>query len=315
MTSEHRVTRLFRLAIGGAVLTFAALLLTTPTAEATYPGRNGRLAFGDNVGKAPTAPDIYTVRADGTRARQLTDDDLFDACPAYSPDGRWIAWCKGTVTPERHLEIWVMRANGHHQRPVTHLNGYATFPDFSPDGHQLVFTLVSEDGASDLWTVGVNGKNLKRLTNTPGLVEDNAAWSPDGRYLAFLRGTLDADNAQVWVRNLRNGKEHQLTVDDIPKDQLPDWSPDGRHIAYSARIGDADDIYVMRADGSCQHAVITGAADDFAPTWSPDGRHLAFLRLLPTTREVWTSDIDGSDQHPLLQSGGGQYAPAWQPRR
>ena len=162
-------------------------MLTTPAAEATFPGRNGRLAFGDNVGKAATAPDIYTVRADGTRRRQLTDDDLFDACAAYSPDGRWIAWCKGTVTPERHLEIWVMRANGHHQRPVTHLDGYATFPDFSPDGRHLVFTLVSEDGATDLWTVGVNGKNLKRLTNTRASLRT----TPPGRPMvdiAFLRG-------------------------------------------------------------------------------------------------------------------------------
>jgi TolB protein len=314
MNFSHRTNRPLRLVVVGLVLTLTAALASTPAAEATYPGRNGRLAFADNVRKAATAPDIYTVRADGTRPRQLTNDDQFDACAAYSPDGRWIAWCKGTVTPERRLEIWIMRADGRHQRQVTRLGGYATFPDFSPDGHRLVFTLVTANGSTDLWTIGVDGRNPRPLTTTSNLSEDNAAWSPDGRRLVFLRGESLADNGQVWVRDLRSGRERQLTTDSNPKDQLPDWSPDGRHIAYAARIGDADDIYVMRADGSRQRAVITGPADDFAPTWSPDGRQLAFLRLLPTSREVWTAAIDGSDQRPVLQSGGGQYAPAWQPR-
>ena len=83
-----------------------------------------------------------------------------------------------------------MRASGRHQRQVTHLNGYATFPDFSPDGGQLVFTLVSEDGATDLWTVGVDGHDPRPLTTTPGLAENNAAWSSDGRRLLVLRAAL-----------------------------------------------------------------------------------------------------------------------------
>jgi TolB protein len=297
------------------VVGLAVAFVAPAAAEASYPGDNGRIAYGDNVASTPTTPHIWTVRPDGSHPKRLTGGNTFDACAAYSPDGQWIAYCKGTLAPVRHIEIWVMRANGEDQHPVTHLGGFAIFPDFSPSGRRIVFTLDTNDGSSDLWLVGAHGGNPHPLTITPGVSEDNAAWSPDGRRIAFLRGAPAFDTSQVWVRDMRTGRERQLTTGQ-PKDQLPDWSPDGRRIAYTARAGGGPaggDIYIMNADGTNQHAVITGRSDDFAPTWSPDGKRIAFLRASPTSREVWIADADGTHRHVLHRSGGVQFAPAWQP--
>jgi len=78
-----------------------ALLLAATAAvpaAATYPGRVGRIAFGVDVGGNV---DIYSVRADGTEPRRLTDDPGFDACTAYDAtgigaSGRW-AWTVGSA--------------------------------------------------------------------------------------------------------------------------------------------------------------------------------------------------------------------------
>src|SRR6478735_7817389 len=77
------------------VLTGAALLLlsTAPPAGATYDGQVGRIAFGAFVAADPTQGDIWSVRPDGQALRQLTDAPGLDICPAYSADGKEIAFC------------------------------------------------------------------------------------------------------------------------------------------------------------------------------------------------------------------------------
>ena len=182
--------RRLRRAASVAALVTVSLMMTGPIhAEATGSGRNGRIAFADNVGQAANAPELYAVRPDGTGLRRLTHNNAWDACAAYSPDGKLIAYCHGTLPPApRHLEIWVMRADGHHQRPVTRMGGYAIFPDFAPDGHWIAFSQESADTSTDIWVTSLHGHKVQQVTDTPGISELFPVWSPDGAQLAFLRG-------------------------------------------------------------------------------------------------------------------------------
>src|SRR5688572_913502 len=87
----HRRRGLQRL---GLLLAAPGLLAALPvTASATYPGSiDGRIATGVTVdGNA----DIYTFLPNGQAPLRLTTDPLFDACPAWSADGKRIAWCHG----------------------------------------------------------------------------------------------------------------------------------------------------------------------------------------------------------------------------
>ena len=72
-------------------------------------------------------------RTDGTGFSQLTDLPGFNACPAYSPDGKSIAFCDSVVTGPGQgvIEIWAMKANGKKRHQVTHLGGFATRATFS----------------------------------------------------------------------------------------------------------------------------------------------------------------------------------------
>ena len=296
-----------------AVLALAALAAVEGSARATYSGAtNGRIAFGINLNGNT---DVYTARPDGQDLRRLTTDPGFDACAAYSADGRRIAYCSGQGGGP--VQVWTMKQNGTDKQQVTHLTGPATFPDFSPDGGKIVFTAKPAGSPTrDIYVIDSDGSGLTQLTS--GSV-DNAypAFSPDGTKIVF--SSRRTGTSQVWMMNADGSDQTQLTFDAQPKDQVPDWSPDGSKIAYLADThGIADivnpswgDIWVMNADGSDQHQ-IPHDATDYGTAWSPDGSRIATMDM-PTRTNYTLNASDGSDRqtvHPV----GLQFVPGWQPR-
>ena len=102
----RRITILFAL---------LAVLLSLPmAATATYPGTvDGRLATGIN---ADGNTDIYTFLPNGQALQRLTTNPLFDACPAWSADGKRIAWCHG-VQRGGVIDVWTMALDWSEQAP------------------------------------------------------------------------------------------------------------------------------------------------------------------------------------------------------
>src|SRR5881394_4644064 len=178
-----------------AALALAALAAATGPAHATYPGAtNGRIAFGININGNT---DVYTARPDGQGLRRLTTDPGFDACAAYSADGRRIAYCSGQGGGP--VQVWTMKQNGTDKQQVTHLSGPAIFPDFSPDGTTIAFDGRPAGATTrDIYVIGSDGSGLTQLTS--GSV-DNAypAFSPDGTKIVFT--SRRTGTSQVWVMN------------------------------------------------------------------------------------------------------------------
>lgn len=119
-----------------------------------------------------------------------------------------------------------------------------------------------------LYAVRAAGGPLRLLTH--GVV-DPPRWSPNGRYLAYLRhGTSGATT--LWIRSA-DGRVTRLLAHDAGG---VTWAPGGRALAFSR----ADRIWVERVDGSGLHALTTppAGARDGRPEWSPDGSRIAFLR-------------------------------------
>jgi Tol biopolymer transport system component len=296
-----------------AVLALAALAAAVGSARATYPGAtNGRIAFGIRINGNT---DVYSVRPDGQDLRRLTTDPGFDACAAYSADGRRIAYCSGQGGGP--VQVWTMKQNGTDKQQVTHLSGPATFPDFSPDGSQIVFTAQPAGSPTrDIYVIGSDGSGLTTLTSGVG---NNVypAFSPDGSKIVF--NSNRTGTSQVYVMNADGSGQTQLTFDSAPKDQVSDWSPDGSKIAYLADThGISDvvnpswgDIRVMNADGSGQHPITSGASY-YGTAWSPDGSRIATMDM--PTRTIYTLNAaDGSDAQ-AVHPGGLQFVPGWQPR-
>ena len=225
-----------------ATTTLLALGTMSP-AGATYEGQEGRIAFGAFVATDRTQGDIWSVRPDGQALRQLTDAAGLDICPAYSADGKHIAFCSNRTGA---YEIWVMDANGKDERQLTALGPRSLFPDFSPDGSTVAFSAPRGHRWGDGPLDGPDsGRHADPRHGHAGRRGEAPRVVAGREHPAVRRGHAANATGQLWTLDVATGVRTQLTFDPTFKDQTPDWSPDGQLIAYDAD----EDIWRMAADG------------------------------------------------------------------
>lgn len=207
-----------------------------------------RVAFrttrGSPSGRDPS--NIFVINADGSGERQLSPargaaaGGLF---PAWSPDGRWIAYSNGSG-------INLVRPDGSGRRPLG-VPGECSV--WSPDGSELMFCSngVNRGEGVDNWDVFVmdaDGSHVRRLTSD--VAQDYpGAWSPDGTQIAFF-SRRDGDG-DVYVMDADGSNVRRVT--NQPGAQAVDaWLPDGRLVIGSAQEGveGPPDWFVMGLDGS-----------------------------------------------------------------
>lgn len=120
--------------------------------------------------------------------------------PAFSPNGVYVAFVKYELDKKRNTEIgtiWIMNREGERQMQITNSSlGYATNPCWSPDGGSLIFQLAKKNENPDIYTIKINGENLKQHTSNESR-DFFPYWSKDG---------------YVYFSSDRNGKEYQFHI-------------------------------------------------------------------------------------------------------
>ena len=281
---------------------------------------NGRkLVFVERVerGGAPCRPagrcheEIYVINADGTGLRRLTRNAVFDGNPVWSPDGRRIAFVRDR--DRQTANIFVMNADGSDQRRLTPNLRRRPWIElaWSPDWKKIAFVASGgHRGAADIFVMNADGSGLRNATNTVTTSFD-FAWSPDGRRIAYLEGSLGG--APLTVVNADGTGKQQLTGPLMVDLGSPSWSPDGRTLAFTGRGGD---IYVVHAEGSGLRKLTAGPGWDVGARWSPDGRRILFLSSRDVHREtdLFVMNADGSGQRNLTHTPGvSELAASWAP--
>lgn len=236
---------------------------------------------------------IYTFHPDGSNLQALAaDDQLSDAVPAWSSDGRQIAYLIGF--PEATL--MVMDADGENPRALTTdlKVSFEAQPAWSPDSSQIAFVVNGEyigmDQTREIYVVNADGTNLCRLTDTKGITS-NPRWSPDGSQIVFYGHAVGAFDVvsnptslltEVFIINADGSNLVNLTQN-VGLDYHPAWSPDGEWIAFaSTRKWESEEprggIFIMRPDGTDMRMVTNeppfaeGGREANNPVWRPLAR-------------------------------------------
>jgi dipeptidyl aminopeptidase/acylaminoacyl peptidase len=192
---------------------------------------------------------------------------------------------------------------------------YGVSPSWSPDGTLIAFRHAEDAGQPDaVWVIRPDGEGLLKLSHSPAVrdVFPGAAWSPDGKRLAFLAEGTNHSN-DVYVINADGTDQRDVT--NTPEDeQWASWSPDGTRLAFSWFEG-ADGTFVIDADGSNRVEIPTDGHSISTPAWSPDGsRILGYLDagLMHSASDgLMVLDATGHDR-PLFIPEAGFGSVTWQ---
>jgi Tol biopolymer transport system component len=256
----------------------------------------------------------------------LPEYDSINETPAWSPDGKWIAYrhfssdVDDTVYPSG---IYLIDTSGINRKMIV-ANKKVRLPDWSPDGEKIVFT------NGNIHIVDIDTREINQLT-THGF-DFFPSWSPDGSRISFDRsGTSDTvgtwiidlttlnqsklgffgqldwspsgnkivfsgssenknSESQIWLANSEGSNQQKLTSNNFSYNRYPKWSPINNMIAWEISRSNTtySEIWIMKSDGSAQMKLTDGGA----PSWSPNSKKIVYSKLINNKVALFIIDID-----------------------
>jgi Tol biopolymer transport system component len=321
----------------------AITLVAVPTAHATYPGKNGKLAIS-NGSPAGTPQEernafVSTINPDGTARTLLAADRSGGGL--FSPDGSQVVFQSGYLLSCCHgdTSIEVIRSDGterHVVVPAYALRWYTNDTDisgWSSNGQKLLFTHSGgKYGFRKAYTVGSDGSALTQVSSGPTCCSfDLDSWTYEGALgwlstdrVAFLRYfdslTGEAPRPPAIYSVNADGTDEREIQEWPASREAPLLSPDGRQIAFTQAIdtsggSNTRQLFKVGIDGRGL-VQLTHLPNTYGHllAWSPDGSELLFARRLSTTSvQLDRVRADGSGQTTILSQDNDFYEVVWSP--
>lgn len=263
---------------------------------------------------SPASGGIFTLSIESGQRRDLTSGNP-DLLPAFSPDGKWIAFIR------RHFgvaeEVFVVPAGGGPARQLTFDRQPLRGVTWTTDSRDLIFASWRTAAQGSLWRISVRGGVAKAVS--AGLRDASyPRVSRRGDRLAYTLSWLDTNiymhTNQGWWNGAPRFGEAESTINSSRLDHSPAFSPNGQRVAFiSNRSGDQE-IWTSDRDG--RHAVSLtslGAASTGTPRWSPDGNWIAFDSAASGTSAIYVIASTGGTPRVVSAVSTGSWFPSWSP--
>jgi dipeptidyl aminopeptidase/acylaminoacyl peptidase len=245
---------------------------------------------------------LWRCNTDGSDLRQLTFGERSDSSPAFSPDGKWIAF---TSKRDDLPGIHIMPTDGGEARKVVEKDGAFAWVQFTPDCKTIACAFRANDPPQTL--------DVKPMKS-----DDSADKKPPKKEAPIYRhitrlwyrydgeGFLPQDRWHVWMFDVATGKGTQLTKGKF--DEVgPTVSPDGKWIAYTTNIrSDPDrdpmrqDLFLVSIKGGKPKRIPTPEGPVDLPSFSPDGSRIAYYGHTDpdgawgvTPAHIWIVGVNG----------------------
>jgi Tol biopolymer transport system component len=220
-----------------------------------------------------------------------------DFTPAWSPDGRWIAYHShrsagpvATYGDEGSTDdIYIRRPEAPMDDEIrlTEFGWEVGVADWSPDGQKLVFTSWERGGTprvSKPWIVTIDPETAAPLDIRPLPVPEGLsnltgpAWSPLADEIAMLQ-RMEGNRQALWILKVDGGKAEKLVELQSSTYGGVDWTPDGQGLVYAALSGKRMQLFVIPRSGGQPRQLTEDAANLMHPRVSPNGQWIACLRI------------------------------------
>ena len=256
---------------------------------------------------------IYVTDGKGDE-RKLTKDGTNNGQPAWSPDGKFIAY---TSNREGQPKIFIMNSDGSNPRRLTEDNRIEMAASFSPDGKSIAYFSRSTDKpVVDLRITEIEtGNSVSVAANGDEKGPTAPRWSADGGKLAFL--AKDGRYNDIWVVN-RNGENARAISKEFNKNGKadPEFSVDGESVIYVADMRGS--MHLLTTDittGKTRDLTLDSKAVNHGPRWSPDGKMIAFASTrddkFNAASDIFVMNADGTQVRNLSKNPHEDYHPQW----
>lgn len=261
---------------------------------AEMPVEPGEAPPARPAGVLPAAPPKkITAPAIKVELKQLTSGLAYDTQPAFSPDGREIAYASFS---QGRQNIYILRLNSQEKSAALTQGDYLdTHPSWSPGGSTIIFS-SNRQGPNGLYAVDKFSGDITPL-NREGT---SPAVSPDGELLAFV------DKHTIWLMKFTSKEFWPLTRSGY--NDWPSWGKGGKEIYFSG----GGFIKVCNTEAGEVRAVTSSGFSDY-PSVSPYDSRVVYVSLESGVYDLWLMNPDGSKKLQLTADEAREYFPAWSP--